>query len=589
MKQLLNPANATFDKTAGTITFATTIPTTISHILHVTNVTRGVLYFQPQAGAAYTGTYASPVLTLAADTSAHNNADKLEIFYDDALTTQAITVATIPSHAVTNAGTFAVQATVSSLPLPSGAATETTLGGVLTTSDFDTKTGSLTETAPSTDTASSGLNGRLQRIAQRITSLISALGSPFQAGGSIGNTTFASTIADGADVTLGAKADAKSAATDTTAITIMSVLKQISSYLGSTLGVSQAAATIPTATTMQNAATATGNGTLLNVRGYAIAIVDVTISAAASVAFEISTDDSTWNAAFATIPGTVNTSLVTTSSTGSFIVHVSGYKSLRARISSYGSGTVTAVGSVSALASHGAGTVPINDAGGSVTVDNAGTFAVQATIASGATAIAKAEDVASANADVGVPAMAIQKATPADTAGTDGDYAMVQMSAGRLWVSAAIDTALPAGSAAIGKLAANSGVTIGAVEVAASQTVGTFEKPDATSTYAGTNATSSANETNRVVKGSAGVLFSITGYNAKTSAQFIQLHNASSLPADTAVPVITFTVPASSNFSLDFGGKFGRYFSTGIVVCNSSTQQTKTIGSADCWFDVQYA
>lgn len=36
------------------------------------------------------------------------------------------------------------------------------------------------------------------------------------------------TVADGADVTLGAKADAKSTATDTTAITAMSVLKQIS-------------------------------------------------------------------------------------------------------------------------------------------------------------------------------------------------------------------------------------------------------------------------------------------------------------------------------------------------------------------------
>lgn len=38
----------------------------------------------------------------------------------------------------------------------------------------------------------------------------------------------ASTVADGANVVLGAKADAKSTATDTTAITIMSVLKQIS-------------------------------------------------------------------------------------------------------------------------------------------------------------------------------------------------------------------------------------------------------------------------------------------------------------------------------------------------------------------------
>jgi hypothetical protein len=35
--------------------------------------------------------------------------------------------------------------------------------------------GGLTETAPGTDTASSGLNGRLQRVAQRITSLIALL------------------------------------------------------------------------------------------------------------------------------------------------------------------------------------------------------------------------------------------------------------------------------------------------------------------------------------------------------------------------------------------------------------------------------
>jgi hypothetical protein len=53
-----------------------------------------------------------------------------------------------------------------SLPLPSGAST---LGEQQTQS---TRIGDLTETAPATDTASSGLNGRLQRIAQRLTSLI---------------------------------------------------------------------------------------------------------------------------------------------------------------------------------------------------------------------------------------------------------------------------------------------------------------------------------------------------------------------------------------------------------------------------------
>ncbi len=118
-------------------------------------------------------------------------------------------------------------------------------------------------------------------------------------------------------------------------------------------------------------------------------------------------------------------------------------------------------------------------------------------------------------------------------------------------------------------------------------TVATNELPDATSTYAPTNATSTVYATNLVVKASAGVLYSVTGYNSRTSAQFIQFHNATSLPADTAVPVVTFIVTGASNFSWDLS-KFGRYFSTGIVICNSSTGPTKTVGAADCWFDAQY-
>lgn len=57
--------------------------------------------------------------------------------------------------------------------------------GFLTESDFDAKVGSLTETAPATDTASSGLNGRLQRIAQRLSSLIALLPTALGAGGGL--------------------------------------------------------------------------------------------------------------------------------------------------------------------------------------------------------------------------------------------------------------------------------------------------------------------------------------------------------------------------------------------------------------------
>jgi hypothetical protein len=96
-----------------------------------------------------------------------------------------------------------------------------------------------------------------------------------------------------------------------------------------------------------------------------------------------------------------------------------------------------------------------------------------------------------------------------------------------------------------------------------------------------------AYEASAIVKATPGTIFSVAGYNSKASAQFIQLHDSATLPADTAVPKIVFTVPASSNFYYDFG-EIGRQCDYGIVLCNSSTGPTKTLGSADCWFNVQY-
>lgn len=117
--------------------------------------------------------------------------------------------------------------------------------------------------------------------------------------------------------------------------------------------------------------------------------------------------------------------------------------------------------------------------------------------------------------------------------------------------------------------------------------VQTKEIPDATSTYSPSNATSTAYEASRVVKNSAGVLYQVTGYNSKASAQFIMISDTTSVPADGQTPVIIFRVAATSNFSFDFL-KFGRFFTNGICIFNSSTAPTKTIGSADVWFDVQY-
>jgi len=96
---------------------------------------------------------------------------------------------------------------------------------------------------------------------------------------------------------------------------------------------------------------------------------------------------------------------------------------------------------------------------------------------------------------------------------------------------------------------------------------------------------SAALEASTVSKAAAGSIYSVSGYNSG-AAQFIQIHDAASLPADTAVPEISFKVPAATNFSWTEAS--GRAMATGIVVCNSSTQATKTIGSADVWFNVTY-
>ena len=271
------------------------------------------------------------------------------------------------------------------------------------------------------------------------------------------------------------------------------------------------------------------------------------------------------------------------------------------------------------VATDSTGVLSVDDNGGALTVDNGGTFAVQATVAAGATNIAKAEDAASADADVGVPAMAVRKATPANTSGTDGDYEMLQMSAGRLWTSATVDAALPAGTNAIGKLAANSGVDIGDVDIlsivpgtgatnlgkaedaahssgdvgvmalavrsaapserSAGPTDGDYE-PVATNEVGAmwVSPTGSANgglttfmasgsdgssilvATAQAIKASAGTMYGYFAYNPEAAVTFVHFYNtaAASVTVGTTNPLFTLQIPPASaaNMSIPQGIAF---------------------------------
>jgi len=108
-----------------------------------------------------------------------------------------------------------------------------------------------------------------------------------------------------------------------------------------------------------------------------------------------------------------------------------------------------------------------------------------------------------------------------------------------------------------------------------------------TGTVGRKNATSTALETNRVVKATPGTAYFVTVASTLGSAQFIQFHDATALPADTAVPVWVANIPANGNLNIPLS-IYGRVFANGIVVCNSTTAATKTIGAANCFFDIQY-
>lgn len=172
----------------------------------------------------------------------------------------------------------------------------------------------------------------------------------------------------------------------------------------------------------------------------------------------------------------------------------------------------------------------------------------------------------------------------------------------------AIANALPAGTNNIGDVdvltlpiaynTGNVGATTQRVVIASDQTaysVNVANSPivfaqayaTASSTSSTSRVSSTALEVGHVIKNGAGRLYSLMITSTRTSAQFIQIHNTTSVPADTAVPVYSFYIPAASSISLS-AEDIGDYFDTGISVCNSSTIATKTVGAADCFFTARY-
>ena len=89
-----------------------------------------------------------------------------------------------------------------------------------------------------------------------------------------------------------------------------------------------------------------------------------------------------------------------------------------------------------------------------------------------------------------------------------------------------------------------------------------------------------------IVIAGAHQLFGFTVNSTNSAAQYVLVFDLAALPADGAVPDVSFTVPATSDKGLLWLPP--RKMLQGIVVCNSTTAGTKTLGAADCFFDVQF-
>jgi hypothetical protein len=276
-----------------------------------------------------------------------------------------------------------------------------------------------------------------------------------------------------------------------------------------------------------------------NYNTVAVNLVGTSTITAGAVTFEVSIDNVNWVALAGVnvnTQTTFNGIFTLTVGTTAFLFNITGFNYFRERLSTAitGTGSVTSSFNIQGLASPN----------------------VSSTINTGTVHV---------SGDQGAP-NSLANAWPIEiTDGTNGPAA----------IKAASTAAVAADAALVVAISPNNPTFTGSA-------------PGATAALSFSAVDSTAYENSHIIKASPGTFYGVTGFNSKASSQFLQVHNTTTVPADTAVPVLLIFCPANTNFSYD-SGRFGKFFSTGMTICNSSTGPTKTIGSADCWFNVLFS
>jgi len=166
-----------------------------------------------------------------------------------------------------------------------------------------------------------------------------------------------------------------------------------------------------------------------------------------------------------------------------------------------------------------------------------------------ATNLEKTEDAAHSSGDAGVMLLAVRKDTAAALAGTDGDYIpLIVGSDGGLWVR--LSQALPAGTNAIGKLAANDGVDIGDVTATnLPATVDTNSGNKSASTLRVVLATDQPTMSNAQPASQSGTWTMQPGNTANTTAWLVKAQRAATPTQSSVAGATSSTSLLASNSS----------------------------------------
>lgn len=317
----------------------------------------------------------------------------------------------------------------------------------------------------------------------------------------------------------------------------------------------QASATGASAT-LQNAATATGNGASLSTERWGAVRVKVTISATATVTFEVAADGTnfttTSNAFNITDP---STSVSTATATGSFIIITNGAP-FRARISSYGSGTVTVVArqiyvTVAKAIGGGGGLPALGNALEVLRVNAGGTGLEYVALAGGGDAL------------VGDPLSQFAATTSAQLRGVLSD-----------------ESGTGVALFANGALGAATATSINKVTITAPATAATLTIADGKTLTASNTLTFTGTDTSSVAFGAGGtVLYSGGALGTPSSGT---LTNATGLPiagiTGLGANVGTWlATPSSANLAAAVTGETG---TDALVFANTPTLVTPVIGAA---------